>query len=116
MTALAVRQCAVIAPGSPQPPRGPQSRAVARGAPTRGLFLVALLPQLGASSPVVDEPIANLCEIDARLGRKVLFLLFGRIRIVQVILEPAFHDIRRLLGQVAPFAGFGQLVVIDGRP
>lgn len=60
------------------------------------------------SSPLVDEPVGELYLCEPRLDQQVSFLLWGRVRVVQMLVEPLVQNEDTLLGQViaAVFPGY----------
>lgn len=74
--------------------------------------LVALLSKLRASPSVVDEPIADLCQVDASNSGKMPLLFFTGVWVVHVFVEPSLHDFCRLLGKIASLPGLSVLVLV----
>lgn len=50
---------------------------------------------------MIDEPVADLGQVDIGCRRELTLLLFGRIGTLDVLVEPFLHDLGRVLREIA---------------
>jgi hypothetical protein len=55
------------------------------------------------SPPSIDHPIGHLAHAQPRCMTQLLLLVFARVRVIRMTMQPGFQKVCRLLGQLTAF-------------